>query len=198
MYQNPNQTQSQYQDSAYNFIYNNTALKINQELRLLFSQHDNWTRTHIMMKAENLPDFQEISARHLRNAYDFALFFSQFYGIDKVFEMEKVLQDHILIGSRIIDDLYRKDENALIEDREKWTKNAEDLARVFASASPYLSYDIMLNGVLEHNRNVEHQAMLRFNKQYDEEIKFFDQIERDGLRVADYLSYGIISNFGLA
>jgi len=200
MYQNPNQTPNQnqikYQEAVYNFIYNNIPVKINQELRMLSEQHNHWTRAHIIRKAENLPDFQDISARQLRNAYDFALFFSKFYGRDKVYEIEKVFQDHILIGSRVIDDLYRKDENALIEDREKWTKNAEDLARAFLSVSPYLSYDVLLNHILNHNKDVEQQAELRFNKEYHEEIRLYDYIEKEGLSFADYLSYGIIANFG--
>jgi hypothetical protein len=193
-----NQTQSQYQDSAYDLIYKNIAVKINQELRMLSEQHNHWTRAHIIRKAENLPDLQEVSARQLRNAYDFALFFSQFYGRDKVYEIERLFQDHILIGSRVIDDLYRKDENALIADREKWTKNAEDLSRAFASVSPYLSYDVLLNHILNHNKDVEQQADLRFNKEYHEEIRLYDYIEKEGLSFADYLSYGIIANFGLA
>jgi hypothetical protein len=196
MYQNSNQAQSYFQDSAYNLIYNNIGVKINQELRMLDEQHNHWTRAHIIRKAEGLPDLQEVSARQLRNVHDFAQFFSQFYGREKFLEIEELFQDHILIGSRIIDNLYRKDENALASDREKWTKNAEDLARVFASVSPYLSYDVLLNSILDHNKNVEQQAILRFNKQYDEEIRLFDHIEKDGLRFADYLSYGIIANFG--
>jgi hypothetical protein len=160
-------------------------------------EHDNWTRAHIIRKSENLPDLQNVSTRQLRVAHDFAQFFSQFYGKDKVYEIEKLYQDHILIGSRVIDDIYRKDENALIADREKWTNNAEDLVRSIASVSPYLSYDILLSSMLLHNRNVEEEAMLRFNRQYDEEIMLYDYIVKEGLNFADYLSYGIILNFGL-
>jgi len=194
---NINQTHSEIQEAAYNLIYNYLPVHINQELRMLDQQHNYWTRAQIIRKSEELPDLQELSARQLRTAYDFAQFFSQFYGKEKVFEIEKLFQDHILIGARVIDDLYRKDENALVEDREKWSKNAEDLARVFASVSPYLSYDLMLNHILMHNKNTEQQAMLRFNNQYGEEIRLYDQIEREGLNFADYLSYGIILNFGL-
>lgn len=203
MYQNQNQngyqnqTQKQYQNAAYNLIYNYLPVQINQELRMFSTQHNVWTKTQIDRKPESSADMQSISARQLRTATDFAQFFSEFYGRDKVYEIEKVFQDHILIGSRIINDVFRNDENALVADREMFTKNAEELARVFTSVSPYLSYDVMLNHILRHNKDVEQQAVLRREKQYDEEIKLYDNIERDGLELADYLSYGIILNFGL-
>lgn len=195
--QNQNQTPNQNQIASYNLIYNYLPVKINQDLRMIATDHNIWTWAHILRKVENLPDLQQVSERQLRNSYDTAQFFSQFAGRDKAFEIEKLYQDHILLGSRVIDDLYRGDYEALNRDRELWNINGEELARSFASASPVLSYDIVLNHVLNHNRMVEELARLRINKQYDDAILTFDHMVNDDLDLADYLSYGIISNLGM-
>lgn len=197
MYQNNNinQTQREIQEATYNLIYNYFPVQINQELRMLVTQHINWGRALLVSKSEGLPDSQVVSTKLLDNAYDYAQFFSRFYGRDKVFELEKLFQEHTLLASRIVDEIYRKDEIALADDREKLNKNAEEIARVFASLSPYLSYDILLNYLLSHNESLEKRAELRFNKQYDEEIKMFGYEEIEELNFADYLSYGLILNF---
>lgn len=78
------------------------SLALNRTMRMLWEQHVAWTRMTIISIASNLPDLGPVSNRLLRNATDFAVALTPFYGSEKASKFGGLLHDHLVIAANLV------------------------------------------------------------------------------------------------
>lgn len=173
-------------------IYTRRQVCLLNLVRKLWEQHVYWTRFFIISTAADLGDLDPVTKRLLRNPADFASMLMPFYGSMISNNFEKLFTQHLLIAADLVN-AAKKQETAKVEEaREKWYANADSIAEFLAEINPCWNESKWRNMLYDHLDMTEKEAVLRLNGKYAEDIKVFDRIEEEALKMADYMSNGII------
>ncbi|OQB13859.1 MAG: hypothetical protein BWY15_01487 [Firmicutes bacterium ADurb.Bin193] len=166
-------------------------------LRKLWSEHTMWTRSFIISTAADLGDLQYVTQRLLRNPKDFAAVLRGYYGFDKANRFEQLLTEHLTIAAGFVNEAKAGDTPAANESRKNWYRNADEIAEFLASINPFWSRRMWQAMLHEHLKITEEEAVLRLTGQYSADVALYDEIEAQGLEMADFMAEGIINQFNL-
>ena len=169
--------------------------KITNKMRKLWSQHVYWTRLFIISTAEELADLKYVTNRLLENPEDFAKCLRIFFGDKKAEEFRKLLTEHLEIGGELVNADKNKETAKADELRKKWYANADEIAEYLSFINPFWDKGKWREMMHSHLSMTEKEAALRIKKEYPEDIKIFELIEKEALEMGDYMSYGIIRKF---
>lgn len=89
----------------------------------------------------------------------------------------------------------KNDSKSVTEAQNKWYQNADEISAFLASINPYWSKQIWRDLLYSHLQMTTEEATLRLSGQYSEDVKLFDMIELEALKMADYMFYGLLNNF---
>lgn len=173
------------------------CMMLNNRLRLLWSQHVYRTRFFIISTAADLADLSYVTAWLLQNLGDFAQVFKQFYGQAQAERFQKLLTEHLSIAGELVNAVKNHDEEKANDARERWYKNADEIAEFLSNLNPYWSRKIWTKMLYDHLKMTENEAGLRLSGKYPEDIAEFNRIEAEALKMADYMASGIMKQFKL-
>ena len=174
-----------------NDSYTPTPINIYKTLTKLWLQYVLWMRSFIISTKHDLPDLQFVTERLLMIPSDFARFLEPFYG-DSSKEFERLFRDHILLGTKFINDLKNGDSYAANVDRLNWYMNTDNLAEFLARTNQLFALQRWQEILYQLLRTVENYARSRFNEKYEEDILIYDSMEEQALKTADLMSQGSI------
>lgn len=176
----------------------NWRLHLNHILRELWEQHIMWTRSFIISATRNLDDREFVTRRLLLNPQDFAAVFNQFYGPWTAQKLSCLLTKHLLIATDIVSVGLSGIPIPTIQDLQRqFYQNAGQIAAFLSRLNPHWNEKIWRGMLYNHNGLVELAAGLVASAQYDLEVEMFAEIEDQALRMADYMTEGIIRQFNL-
>lgn len=174
------------------------ALRLNNRLRKLWSQHVYRTRFFIISTASELADLPYVTKWLLRNPGDFAAALEPFYGKARADWLRQLLTDHLMIAGELVN-AAKNHETAKVElARKRWYGNADEIAEFLAKINPYWSREKWTKLLYNHLRMTEREAVLRLSGKYPEDIAEFGSIENEALEMADYMLEGMIRQFRLS
>ncbi len=177
--------------------YTQRQVCLMNHLRKLWQQHVYWTRFFIISTAADLADLEPVTKRLLRNPDDFALALAPFYGVKVSNCFKELFTQHLLIAADLVN-AAKKQESAKVEAaRKKWYANADDLAQFLANHNPCWDEAMWRSMLYDHLDMTEKEAVLRLEGKYTQDIQMFDNIEKEALKMSDYMSGGIIRQFCL-
>lgn len=165
------------------------------QMRKLWSQHVYWTRFFIISTAAELADLDPVTKRLLRNPADFAAALTPFYQEARAQRFQELLKQHLLIAADLVNAAKAHEAEQVEQARARWYANADDIANFLASINPFWSADVWRQLLYDHLAMTEQEAVLRLNGQYPEDIREFERIETEALKMADYMSCGILRQF---
>lgn len=165
------------------------------ELRKLWEQHIMWTRSFIISTASDLPDLELVTQRLMRNPVDMANVLRPFYGDKNADTFQRLLTEHLSIAGDLVNAAKAGDTVKATELEKKWYKNADEIASFMAEINLYWNKQKWQDFLYDHLKMTEEEASLRLNKEYAEDIKIYDSIEKEALQMADYMTNGIIQQF---
>lgn len=166
------------------------------ELRKLWEQHIMWTRSFIISTAANLGDLEFVTNRLLQNPTDFSNLFRKFYGNVKADIFKELLTKHLQIGADLVNAIKQGNSEKASDSRTKWYKNADEIAKFLATINPYWSEEKWKSLMYDHLKMTENEAKERIKGNFKEDIKLYSDIENEALKMADYMAYGFIEQFG--
>lgn len=172
--------------------YSQSQVDLINELRMLWEQHIMWTRSFFISTISDLGDLDAVTKRLLRNPDDFARLLRKYYGQKIADTFDELLTQHLLIAADLVKAAKSNDMAAAQSARQKWYKNAEDIAAFLASINPNWSEARWKNLLFDHLKMTEDEAALRLGKKYAEDIINYDMIEQEAMMMADYMAYGIL------
>jgi hypothetical protein len=172
------------------------AIKLRNEMRVLWEDHVTWTRMFIVSAIGNLPDKDAAAARLLANQDDIGDAIKPYYGKAAGEKLSFLLRDHILIAAEIID-AARNGDTAGVEDANaRWHTNSNEIADFLSAANPdNWRKSEMRKMMADHLKRTLAEASARLNGDWDADIAAYDGIHRQALHMADMLSFGIIRQF---
>lgn len=165
------------------------------QFRKLWTQHVYWTRFFIISTAANLGDLELVTNRLLQNPGDFACQFARFYTNRTADRFKDLFTQHLTIAADLVNAAKNGETAKANNARQKWYENADEIAEFLSCINPYWSKSNWTEMMYEHLKMTEREATLRLGGEYAKDIAIFDSIEEQALKMADYMSCGIIKQF---
>jgi len=175
--------------------YSCNRQEIINKMRKLWSQHVYWTRFFIISTAEEIPDLKYVTNRLLENPGDFAKVLKMFYCEKTANEFKELLTEHLKIGGDLVNADKEKNTAKADELRKKWYANADNIAMFLASINPYWCEQKWRDMMYSHLNMTEKEAGFRLKKEYPNDIEMFESIEKEALKMGDYMAFGIMRQF---
>lgn len=173
------------------FCYTKDQVCLMNLLRQLWVEHVLWTRFFIISTIEDLKDLNDVTNRLLQNPGDFARVLSAYYDPQIVSAFQQLFTEHLLIAAELVQAAKKNDEKAVMDARQKWYANADQIAYFLASINPYWDKNEWRRLLYDHLAMTEQEAVLRLNGKFQEDIQNFDSIQNEAMAMADYMFCGL-------
>ena len=164
-------------------------------MRKLWSDHVIWTREYIVSAIADLPDANAAAGRLLKNQEHIGNAIVPFYGEAAGTALTNLLKQHISIAVDLVAAAKAQDQTRFAQEDQKWTKNAEEIATFLSGANPNWTKADLVDLLGQHLSLTKSEAVARLTKNWEDDVKAFDDIFTEILTVADALSDGIIKQF---
>ncbi len=165
-------------------------------MRKLWEDHIIWTRVVIMSAVAGLPDTNFAVERLMQNQVDIGDAVKPFYGNDGGKKLTDLLKEHISGAYKVVGAAMAGDKAKLDMENKAWYANADDIAVFLSKANPkYWPEKEMKGHMKDHLDLTENEAAMRIQKKWAEDIKAYDKVHEQILKMADMLSDGLIKQF---
>lgn len=170
-------------------------LNLTSRMNSLWEQHVFWTRLLIISILESLKDLQQTEERLLKNPVQLGILFGRFYGADAQKIITNLLNEHLVVGAKLVTAFKNNDKPAINELNTLWYDNARRMAETFSMINPFYIEEDLRKMLYNHLDLTKNEVALRLEGKYEEDIKNFDMIEMQALEMANYFTNGIIFRF---
>jgi hypothetical protein len=172
------------------------AVAFHDRMRKLWEDHTTWTRLFIVEFAADSPATQATAERLLRNQADIGDAIRPFYGDAAGDRLTALLREHILIAADLLAAARAGDQGAVADARARWEENADEIAAFLSSANPkHWPLDEMGSMLRDHLDLTLAEAVARLQGDFEADIRAYEEVHLQALRMADMLSDGIIAQF---
>jgi len=169
---------------------------LRSDMRKLWEDHITWTRLYIVSATADLPEKDATAKRLLQNQTDIGNAVKPFYGDAAGNKLTILLKDHILIAVEIIDAAKKGDAAKKDDAAKRWSTNADDIATFLSGANPknwpLVEMKMMMQ---DHLKLTTAELVAHLQKDWPADVAAYDKVHEQILKMADMLSFGIISQF---
>lgn len=178
-----------------NTPYNKATCDLRMAERRLWIDHVLWTRSDIVSALASLEDSSAVSERLLKNQDDIGNSIKPYYGEEAGNKLATLLREHIKLAQQVVGAAKSGNEADFEKYNKLWYENADQIADFLSSANPNYSNKTLKDMLHEHLDFIATQVVSRLNKDWNADIKAFDQGEDHMIKFADILTDGIIKQF---
>ena len=154
-----------------------------------------WTRRYIIAAVADQPDAQAAAARLMKDQEDIGAAVASFYGKPAGDRLTGLLKEHISIAVDIIKFAKAGDRTSQQQADAKWHRNGEAIADFLSQANPNWPRQTLVDMMNTHLSTTTDEVVARLTKNWDADVRAFDQVYNHILVMADALSDGIIKQF---
>ncbi len=172
-----------------------TFISLKQDMRKLWTDHVVWTRDYIIAAVGDQPDAQAAANRLMKNQEDIGNAVARFYGAAAGQDLTILLKEHIRIAVEVIKAAKAGDKAALQQADRQWQQNATSIADFLSKANPHWPRAVLVDLMQKHLSTTTNEVVARLNKDWDADVRAFDEVYEHVLHMADALSEGIIKQF---
>jgi len=164
-------------------------------MRQLWEDHVTWTRNVIFCVMDGLSGTDQAVARLLKNQDDIGNAVKPYYGDDAGKKLSDLLHVHITTAADLLK-AAKTDNNAAFDDaNKKWTSNADEISDFLSKANPNWKLDDIKMMMHDHLKLTTDEAVARKKKDYDGDVKAYDKVHEEILKMSDMLTDGIVKQF---
>jgi hypothetical protein len=174
--------------------FTQSQVRLINELRMLWEQHDVWTRSTIVSITFDLPDLEFVTERLLRNPGDFGQVFERFYGSNIATKFTNLLTEHLVLAAQIVEAAKAGDTDAVATLQRRWFQNGDQIAKLLADINNQSESEWQAMW-REHLELVNTEAVNYLTGNYAAGVAIYDEIERQTLEMADMMARGIFKRF---
>lgn len=174
---------------------NQKTCDLKTAMRKLWEDHITWTRTVICCLTDDLPGFDQSVKRLLKNQDDIGDAVKPYYGNDAGNQLTNLLHNHITIAAEVVKAARYNDKPKLEDANTRWTANADSISELLSKANPNWPLNDMKNMMHKHLELTTDEAAARIKKDYDADVKAYDKVHDEILKMADMLTDGIVKQF---
>ncbi len=171
------------------------AYDLKTVMRQLWEEHVTWTRNVIICLVDDAPGTDQAVKRLLKNQDDIGNAIKSYYGDAAGKKLTDLLYPHITISAEVVKAARTGNTEALDEANKRWYANADEISAFLSKANPNWKLADMKQMMNDHLKLTTDEAVARINKNYDGDVKAFDAVHIEILKMADMLSEGIVMQF---
>jgi hypothetical protein len=171
------------------------GVTLRQDMRKLWTEHVLWTREYIVAAVAGTPDAAAAAARLMKNQEDIGAAVGGIYGAPAGAGLTKLLKEHITIAVDLVKAAKAGDKAGQTAADAKWQANAVDIADFLSKANPNWPKATLVDLMKTHLSTTTAEVTARLTKNWDADVKAFDEVYRHILMMSDALSDGIIKQF---
>jgi hypothetical protein len=175
--------------------HSEAAAALRQDMRKLWTDHVVWTRDYIVAATTSQPDASAALDRLMKNQDDIGNTVAKFYGASAGRQLTALLKDHIAIAGDIVKAAMAGDKSGQTSADDRWHKNAADISDFLSKANPNWPRATLLDMMNTHLSTTAKELTARLNKDWQADVKAFDDVYDHILHMSDALSDGIIKQF---
>ena len=165
-------------------------------MRKLWEDHITWTRVFIISAAGDLPDKAAATDRLLQNQVDIGNAIKPFYGEAAGNKLTALLKEHITTAAEVVAAAKANDQAKLADANKRWLANADSIADFLSSANPKnWPQGEMRSMMHEHLNFTTQEAVARLHGDWAADVKAYDAVHEQILKMADGLTMGIVKQF---
>ena len=174
---------------------NMAAVSLKQDMRKLWTDHVVWTRDYIIAAVGDQPDAQAAANRLMKNQEDIGAAVGKIYGAPAGQQLTTLLKEHISIAVDLIKAAKAGDKAGQQAADTKWQQNGVAIAEFLSKANPNWPRATLADMMKGHLTTTTNEVVARLNKNWDEDVRAFDEVYRHILMMSDALSDGIVKQF---
>ena len=165
-------------------------------MRKLWEDHITWTRVFIISAAGDLPDKEAATQRLLQNQVDIGNAIKPFYGAAAGDQLTALLKDHIVIAADVVTAAKANDKAKLDDANKRWLANADQIAAFLSKANPKNWPETEMRTMMhDHLQLTTNEAVARLHGDWAGDIRAYDAVHEQILKMADMLAMGIANQF---
>jgi hypothetical protein len=172
-----------------------SAAALKQDMRKLWTDHVVWTRDYIVAAVGNQPDAQAAANRLMKNQDDIGAAVGSIYGAAAGQQLTTLLKEHISIAVDLIKAAKAGDKGAQQAADAKWQANGVAIADFLSKANPNWPRATLVDMMKTHLSTTTNEVVARLNKNWDEDVRAYDEVYRHILMMSDALADGIVKQF---
>ena len=165
-------------------------------MRKLWEDHITWTRIFIVSAAADLPDKATATNRLLQNQVDIGNAIKPYYGEDAGNKLTALLKEHITTAAEVVAAAKANDKAKLDDANRRWFANADQIADFLSTANPKSWPKAEMQSMMHDHLNLTTQeAVARLHGDWAGDVKAYDSVHEQILKMADGLAMGIVAQF---
>jgi hypothetical protein len=172
-----------------------SAAALKQDMRKLWTDHVLWTRDYVVAAVADHPSAKASAARLLKNQEDIGNAIGAVYGAPAGAELTRLLKEHITIAVDVVKAAKAGDKGALGAADAKWQQNGDAIAALLAKANPHLPRNVVADMMKKHLTTTTAEVVARLNKDWDGDVRAFDEVYNHILMMSDALADAIVKQF---
>ena len=172
-----------------------SAVSLKQDMRKLWTDHVVWTRDYIIAAVGDQPDAKAAANRLMKNQEDIGNAVAKFYGAPAGQQLTTLLKEHISIAVDLIKAAKAGDKAGQQQADSRWQQNAMQIADFLGKANPNWPKDTLADLMKKHLSTTTNEVVARLNKDWEADVRAFDEVYEHILHMADALSDGIVKQF---
>ena len=169
---------------------------LHDAMRKLWEDHITWTRVFIISAVADLPDKATATERLLQNQVDIGNAIKPLYGEPAGNKLTALLKEHITTAAEVVAAAKANDQAKITDANKRWFANADQIADFLSSANPKNWPQAEMRSMMkEHLDLTTQEAVARLHGDWSADVKAYDSIHEQILKMADHLTMGIVKQF---
>lgn len=165
-------------------------------MRKLWEDHITWTRIFIISAAADLPDKATATERLLQNQADIGNAIKPYYGEPAGNKLTALLKEHITTAAEVVTAAKANDQAKLADANKRWSANADQIADFLSGANPKNWPQAEMRSMMKAHLDLTTQeAVARLKGDWAADVKAYDAVHEQILKMADHLTMGIVKQF---
>lgn len=170
-------------------------LALISDLRQLWSQLAIWSRSLIVSIAAGLGDIQMITDRLMFLPESFSKVLGKYFEPQDADRFGELLQEHISTMTALFTAEKNKDDALVNRETKNLYANAVRMAEFLAGANSYWDEEQWKGLLSDYIEMLIADLVARMAGEYAKEIDIFDDLQTQAIKIADYMSRGMMQKF---
>ena len=175
--------------------HHDAADVLKQDMRKLWTDHVVWTRAYIIAAVADQPDAQAAANRLMKNQEDIGNAIGSIYGAPAGQQLTTLLKEHISIAVDLIKAAKAGDKAGQQAADAKWQQNGVAIADFLSKANPNWPRATLVDLMKGHLTSTTNEVVARLTKNWDADVRAYDEVYRHILMMSDALADGIVKQF---
>lgn len=175
--------------------HHDAADVLKQDMRKLWTDHVVWTRAYIVAAVADQPDAQAAANRLMKNQEDIGNAIGSIYGAPAGQQLTTLLKEHISIAVDLIKAAKAGDKAGQQAADAKWQQNGVAIADFLSKANPNWPRATLVDLMKGHLTSTTNEVVARLTKNWDADVRAYDEVYRHILMMSDALADGIVKQF---